>query len=169
MAEISSQSKPGRKGFSKNRITHRSTRVDLTPMVDLGFLLITFFVFTTSLNEAKGMDFLEPKKGDEKIVRESGAMTFLLSNNHRLFYYNGQFEKSKVKETNFKEVRSLIVNKKKTTELSFLMYIIKGSDSSTFGDSMNLIDEMSISAIEQGHYAEVDITKEESIFLLEAK
>ena len=165
MAEISTQSKPGRKGFSKNRVTHRSTRVDLTPMVDLGFLLITFFVFTTSLSEAKAMDISEPIDKSEMPVKESATMTFLLSDKHTIFYYTGKYKKNKVKKTNFKDVRSVIVNKKKTTDSSFLMFIIKASEKSTFGDNIDLIDEMSICDIKQGHYAEVDLIPEESEFI----
>lgn len=165
MAEISTQSKPGRKGFSTNRTTHRSTRIDLTPMVDLGFLLITFFVFTTSLSEAKVMDIVEPMDKGEKPTKESGAMTFILSEHHKIFYYAGKFEKSKIKETNFKELRSIIFNKKKTTDPDFLMFIIKSSEQSTFGDNINLLDEMAICDIKPGHYAEVGLSKEEAEFL----
>jgi biopolymer transport protein ExbD len=165
MAEISTRSKPGRKGFSNNRSTHRSTRIDLTPMVDLGFLLITFFVFTTSLNEAKAMDILEPLDKGEKPTKESGAMTFILSEHHKIFYYAGKFEKSKIRETNFRELRSIIFNKKKTTDPDFLMFIIKSTEQSTFGDNINLLDEISICDIKPGHYAEVNLSKEEAEFL----
>lgn len=165
MAEISTQSKPGRKGFCTNRSTHRSTRIDLTPMVDLGFLLITFFVFTTSLSEAKAIDILEPLDKGEMPVKQSGAMTFILSDDHRIFYYAGEFEKTKVRETNFKELRSIIFNKKKTTDPDFLMFIIKATGQSTFGDNIDLLDEMSICDIKPGHYAEVNLTKEEAELL----
>lgn len=157
MAEISTQSKPGRKGFCTNRSTHRSTRIDLTPMVDLGFLLITFFVFTTSLSEAKAMDILEPLDKGEMPVKQSGAMTFILSDHHRIFYYAGEFEKTKIRETSF--------NKKKTTDPDFLMFIIKATGQSTFGDNIDLLDEMSICDIKPGHYAEVNLTKEEAELL----
>lgn len=165
MAEISTQSKPGRKGFCTNRSTHRSTRIDLTPMVDLGFLLINFFVFTTSLSEVKAMDILEPLDKGEMPVKQSGAMTFILSDHHRIFYYAGEFEKTKVRETNFKELRSIIFNKKKTTDPDFLMFIIKATGQSTFGDNIDLLDEMSICDIKPGHYAEVNLTKEEAELL----
>lgn len=165
MAEISTQSKPGRKGFCTNRSTHRSTRIDLTPMVDLGFLLIAFFVFTTSLSEAKAIDILEPLDKGEMPVKQSGAMTFILSEHHKIFYYAGKFEKSKIKETNFKELRSIIFDKKKTTDPDFLMFIIKVSGQSTFGDNIDLLDEMVICDIKPGHYAEVNLTKEEAELL----
>lgn len=165
MAEISTQLKPGRKGFSNNRPTHRSTRIDLTPMVDLGFLLITFFVFTTSLSEAKVMDIVEPMDKGEKPTKESGAMTFILSEHHKIFYYAGKFEKTKIKETNFKELRSVIFDKKKTTDPDFLMFIIKATERSTFGDNINLLDEIAICDIKPGHYAEVNLSKEETDFL----
>jgi len=167
MAEISTQTKPGRKGFSKNKITHQSTRVDLTPMVDLGFLLITFFVFTSALSEKKAMAISGPSDKGETNVKESTTTTLLLSDNHNIFYYSGNFEKNKVQKSNFREIRSVIVGKKKTTNPDFLMYIIKASAESTFGDNINIIDEMSVCNIKQGHYAEADISKDESEFLKE--
>lgn len=164
MAEITANSSNKRKGFGKS-IHRRSTRVDLTPMVDLGFLLLTFFVFTTSLAEAKAMTLIEPKESDYTPVKESAAMTFLLSRNNGLYYYEGMFNpgstKFKLRKTNYHNVRDIIVAKKRSTDPDFLMFIVKADTCSTFGNSIDLLDEMAICNITEGHYAEMDITDEE--------
>src|SRR3954464_1053579 len=72
-----------------------STRIDLTPMVDLGFLLITFFMFTTTLAKPKTMEINMPykdpnlKEEEKNKLKASAAMTVLLSKNHRVYYYEG--------------------------------------------------------------------------------
>jgi biopolymer transport protein ExbD len=164
MAEITANSQKKWGNFSKFH-NRRSTRVDLTPMVDLGFLLITFFVFTTSMAEPKAMDLMEVKGDNPKDVKASFTMTIILSKNHEIYYYQGQLDSknaaTQVKKTDFHSIRALIVEKKHKSDPDFLMYIIKADKSSTFGDNINLLDEMAICNIESGHYAEVDITKEE--------
>ena len=165
MAEITTSTTKKKKGvFSRSR-SRLSTRVDLTPMVDLGFLLITFFVFTTSLSEPKAMDLMETHDGEPKPVKQSGVMTMLLSKNHQIYYYYGELSKqnpaNQILKSDFQSIRSLIVDKKRNTDLGYLMYIIKGDKYSTFGDHINLLDEMSICAIPGGHYSEVDITENE--------
>ena len=149
-----------KKGPGVKKAVKKSTRVDLTPMVDLGFLLITFFVFTTTMNQATAMAMNEPKdsKDQEKEVKASGAMTILLGKGDQVYYYNGLLDKDKLSEqfksSTFKEIRTLITEKKKATNPDDLMYIIKAADESTFGNSMNIIDEMTICGIKAGHYAE---------------
>ena len=92
MAEIQEKS-GGKKGGKKGK--KLSTRIDLTPMVDLGFLLITFFIFTTTMAKPKTMEINMPvdeKKVEEKDknkVKDYTAMTILLSKEHRVYYYTG--------------------------------------------------------------------------------
>ena len=69
MAEMEVADKGGKKGPGVKKGKKLSTRVDLTPMVDLGFLLITFFMLTTTLNKPKTMEINMPYK-DEIIPEE---------------------------------------------------------------------------------------------------
>lgn len=168
MAEIDTSSGGGhKKGPGVKKAKKLSTRVDLTPMVDLGFLLLTFFVFTTTMSQATAMNMNEPKEDKDQIlkVKKSGAMTILLGKGDQVYYYFGQLEADKLSEefksTSFKEIRQLIVDKKKATPIDDLMYIIKSDSKSTFKNSIDILDEMSICGVPPGHYAEVDITPAE--------
>lgn len=168
MAEIDTSSGGGHKmGPGVKKAKKLSTRVDLTPMVDLGFLLLTFFVFTTTMSQATAMNMNEPKEDKDQIlkVKNSGAMTILLGKSDQVYYYFGQLDPNKLSEqfksSNFKDVRQIIVDKKKSTPMDDLMFIIKSDSKSTFKNSIDILDEMSICAIPPGHYAEVDITPAE--------
>jgi biopolymer transport protein ExbD len=79
-----------------------STRVDFTPMVDLGFLLITFFMLTTSMNKPQTMEINMPIKTheDPPKIKESQSMTLILGEKNRIFYYFGS-ENPVVQYTNF--------------------------------------------------------------------
>jgi biopolymer transport protein ExbD len=90
MAEIDS-SGGGKKGGGKKRSKKMSTKIDMTPMVDLGFLLITFFMLTTSMNKPKTMEINMPVKKvdeiDKQKVKASQAITLLLAENDQIVYY----------------------------------------------------------------------------------
>lgn len=79
----------GKKKGGKPHGKKLSTRVDFTPMVDLGFLLITFFMLTTSLNKPKTMELNMPVKepGEETGVKVSQTVTVLLTGNNQVMYY----------------------------------------------------------------------------------
>src|SRR5437870_719231 len=96
-----------------------STRVDFTPMVDLGFLLITFFMLTTSMNKPQTMEINMPDKDektveDQTVIKASQAMTIILGENNRVFYYFG-IEDPKVEVTNFSAegIRKILLQKTK--------------------------------------------------------
>lgn len=171
MAEIDTSGGGHKKGPGVKKAKKLSTKVDLTPMVDLGFLLITFFVFTTTMSQATAMNMNEPKDDpDQQLkVKNSGAMTILLGKNNQVYYYYGQLEADKISEefksTSFKDIRKLIVDKKKSTPIDDLMYIIKSDSTSTFANSIDILDEMSIAAVPPGHYAEVDISPSERMLI----
>ncbi|MFZ1783984.1 MAG: biopolymer transporter ExbD [Ferruginibacter sp.] len=162
-----------KKGPGVKKSKKLSTRVDLTPMVDLGFLLITFFVFTTTMAQSTAMKMNEPKDDkveDQMKVKESAVMTILLGKENQVYYYYGSLTEDNASEnfksTNFKEIRKLILDKRNSVPdgdkpSSDLMYIIKSDDESTFKNSIDILDEMAICAVPSGHYAVVDMSDSE--------
>lgn len=172
MAEINSSSGGGhKKGPGVKKAKKLSTRVDLTPMVDLGFLLLTFFVFTTTMSQSTAMNMNEPKDdpNQQMKVKNSGAMTILLGKGNQVYYYYGQLMPETIsqdfKSTNFKGIRELILAKKNSTPIDDLMYIIKSDDKSTFKNAIDILDEMTISNVPPGHYAEVPMVDVEKMLI----
>jgi len=107
-----------KKGPGVKKAKKLSTRVDMTPMVDLGFLLITFFIFTATMSSPTTMDLNMPKESDKKDetkVKQSGALTIMLGKDDRVYYYEGELapDGSNFKSSNFKAIRDEIINKKK--------------------------------------------------------
>src|SRR6476661_4634875 len=110
MAEVQTAVLTGKKGVTKSK--KLSTRVDLTPMVDLGFLLITFFIFTTTLSEQRAMKLKLPMD-DEKRTSTTAAnktLSLLLCKNNRVKYYAGD-NPALMQETNYSPsgIRSVIL------------------------------------------------------------
>jgi len=107
-----------KKGPGVKKAKKLSTRVDMTPMVDLGFLLITFFIFTTTMSTPSTMALMMPKddinKEDQTEVKESGALTILLGKGN-VYYYEGQLDAAgaNFKSSNFKDIRQVIIDKRK--------------------------------------------------------
>lgn len=123
MASIDSGGDGGghKKGPGVKKARKLSTRVDMTPMVDLGFLLITFFIFTATMSSPKAMDLRLPKdvEDEEKKseAKESGALTIMLGKDNHVYYYEGQLKveegMNNFKSATFKEIRQIIIDKKK--------------------------------------------------------
>ncbi len=110
-----------KKGPGVKKAKKLSTRVDMTPMVDLGFLLITFFIFTTTMTTPTTMDLNMPKDikdpKDQTEVKQSGVLTIMLGKGDQVYYYEGMLEvsadKNNFKQSTFKGIRDVILNKKK--------------------------------------------------------
>src|SRR2546430_12355199 len=107
-----------KKGPGVKKAKKLSTRVDMTPMVDLGFLLITFFIFTTTMSSPKAMNLNMPKdtKNEEELnkAKESGALTIMLGKDNTVYYYEGQLapDASNFKTATFATIRDEIIKKR---------------------------------------------------------
>ncbi|MBS1783457.1 MAG: biopolymer transporter ExbD [Bacteroidetes bacterium] len=186
MAEMDVSSGGGhKKGPGVKKGKKLSTRVDLTPMVDLGFLLITFFMYTTTMSKPKTMEINMPnnekvEEKDQTKVKESVAMTVLLSKDHRIYYYEGlatdPTKPPELKVTYFKPkggIRDAIIDKKKSVDELRQQGVLSGKDqltvlikpdvNSTYDDLVNILDEMAINDVKV--YAIVDITPVDQEFI----
>src|ERR1044071_4850363 len=107
-----------KKGPGVKKAKKLSTRVDMTPMVDLGFLLITFFIFTTTMQTPSTMKLNMPKdtkkEEEQNKAKASGALTILLGKDNHVFYYEGELlgDASNFKSITFKEIRDEIIKKR---------------------------------------------------------
>ena len=94
MSEVAQNNNQGKKKVKTKKM---STRVDFTPMVDLGFLLITFFMLATTLSKPQTMEIALPSKDkveekDQSNIKASRAVTILLGKDDKIFYYEGTRE-----------------------------------------------------------------------------
>ncbi|MDB5129141.1 biopolymer transporter ExbD [Mucilaginibacter sp.] len=167
MAELDTSSGGGKKG-GKVRSKKASTRVDLTAMVDLAFLLITFFMLTTTLSKPKAMDVIMPDKDEKTKEQEpmaaSRSMTILLGSNNKLEWFIGEPGKSQPTTEGYGKdgLRKTLVEKGKEIQAStgkFMFVLIKPSDKSNYKNLVDVLDEMKITNVTS--YAIVDILPSE--------
>lgn len=148
-----------KKGPGVKKAKRLSTTTDMTPMVDLGFLLITFFIFTTTMAQPTAMKLFMPKDVDrpeeQNKVKESGAFTIMLGKQDVIYYYEG-LDPTKIQTATFKTIRDEIIRKKQSTNTEDLVIIIKPSEDATYKNTVDILDEMTINEIKR--YAMVDIS-----------
>ncbi|HQW12178.1 MAG TPA: biopolymer transporter ExbD [Saprospiraceae bacterium] len=165
MAELDTSQGKGGGGKSKKM----STRVDLTPMVDLAFLLITFFMLTTTMNKPQVMEInmpVKPKAEDPKPpeVEASRVLTVILGKDNTVWYYEG-LEAPEIKNANYQDIRKVILDKKAAVEANpafgkdKTVVIIKPTDDAIYKNIVDMLDEMAIDGIKI--YAMVPVTKTE--------
>ncbi|RFM30308.1 ExbD/TolR family protein [Deminuibacter soli] len=134
-----------------------STRVDLTPMVDLGFLLITFFIFTTTLTTPKALDMVMPDDKPTQSPTEVGndkTLQLQLNGDH-VVYYNGNDSLHTYKTDYAIGVRNVIQQKMNTVQHQFgnareTVILIKPTDAASLQQLVSVLDEMRINGVQ--HY-----------------
>lgn len=95
MAEIAEGGGGGGHKGGKKRAKKQSTRIDMTPMVDLAFLLLTFFVLTATFSKPKSMELtfpVPPNPNDPPPPAIKNGITILLTKDDRIFYYEGEYK-----------------------------------------------------------------------------
>jgi biopolymer transport protein ExbD len=164
-----------RKGLP--RAKKHSLKVDMTPMVDLGFLLITFFVITARLTEPRGTDLNMPHEGPFTPVADSGTLTVLIGGD-KILYYQGNWEDAsknhQVLQTSLdlKTGFGKIIREKqqwldqhplKGEGRTALMVLIKAGDNANYSQAIDALDEMLINRVIR--YALVKLSPDELVYL----
>lgn len=177
MAELNTGGSEGKKGGKKVRSKKQNTGVDLTAMVDLAFLLITFFMLTTSLSQPQSMDLTMPdklKKEDDtpkQEAKESKTMTILIGKDRKLKYYMGMFDapyqgvgptdsaygKNGIRQVVLQKIANLKANG--LVGRDGVVVLIKATEDATYTDMIDILDEMAITGVEI--YALQDMTEDE--------
>ena len=169
-----------RKGRSFSHNKKQIIRIDMTPMVDLGFLLITFFVFTTTMSTPKATDLFMPKDDTThpQPLPNSLALSLLLDDNNKIYYYNGDFHEAastnKVFETSYsiyEGIGKIIRQKQKEIDASGkfvdgrmgLMILIKPTSKSSYKNVIDALDEVIINDVKK--YAIVEPANEEISYI----
>ena len=183
MGEINSNAGHNRQKGRLRRSKKLSTKVDLTPMVDLGFLLITFFVFTTSMSTPKAMKLYLPA-GDVTSTQtgESTALTIIPVSNDKVFYYHGGLEKA-LKNNLYGTTTFSITNgigniiRQKQAALENnpaftrrdLMLIIKPAVDARYQNVVAALDEVLINDLKHYAFVDLDPAEKESLAKLGIK
>jgi len=169
MAELTASEKPGRRGTRNRQVP----RIDLTAMVDLAFLLITFFIMATSLAKPKAMDLAMPI-GPSEPVPESRTMTICLGNKNHALWYMGMPEKPlttpQLVDFGKAGLRAALINtNKKVLQASGkpLIVVLKPSAHSVYSDFVAALDELNITNIQS--YAVANITPKDIDMLKQQK
>ena len=190
MAEIAQDGGGGRKKGGKVRSKKMSTHIDFTPMVDLGFLLITFFMLTTTLAKPNILALVMPEKDikleDVEPVKESKVLTLLLGADDKVYWYEGITD-AKLDSTDYAAdgLRSVILNKmdrvkeqfglqtytrknkegveEEFNDGSYINVIIKPMKDSRYKNLVDALDEMAICKVR--YYVILDVSKLEEQFV----
>jgi biopolymer transport protein ExbD len=148
-------------------------RIDLTPMVDLGFLLITFFMFTTTLAQEKALAVNMPSKEvptKPPTIPEESTLTLIPTKNHSVIYYKGTLRQAgQLQQCAVNKVTDVVLAMDKevavlpadmSAEAHKLHVLIKPMDNCSYDDVVHLLDAMLIVAVP--YYALLDIAREEA-------
>ena len=165
--------------FARQKKT--TLRIDMTPMVDLGFLLITFFIFTTSLSDKKTMFLAIPDDRPTPspiLLKNTLALTLLIDKNNKVYYYNGNFKDAQAKNailptdySVYHGIGDVIREKQKAVEAAGadkegrkgIMLLIKPTEGASYKNLVDALDEILINDLKK--YAIVEASAEETAWL----
>lgn len=155
MAELDTSQKGGGHKKGKKKTKKASTRVDLTPMVDLAFLLVTFFMLTTTFSKPQTMEInmpVKPPPGSEQTeqsTKASQTLTVILGGGDKVFWFKGTPDTANFSTTDYSPngLRQVLIHVNRETK--DLTCIIKPTDQSNYRNMVDALDEMTIVGVKR--------------------
>lgn len=146
MAEVQQGGGGGHKKGDKVRAKKMSTKIDMTPMVDLAFLLLTFFLLTTTFNKPKTMEVNMPDKVDDETqqtkINENDILNLVLAEDNKIFWWVGLEPPVNTTDYSKDGVRKVVLQHTRANPK--MMVLIKPKDESRYENMVNILDEMDI-------------------------
>jgi biopolymer transport protein ExbD len=151
-------------------------KVDLTAMVDLAFLLITFFMLTTSLSKPVAMDIAKPDNTPDDVRQPwpaSRTLTLLLGADNKIAWYMGEAQSAFLQLSTFPKIRKIIIERKQFVAASnpgeskkSLNIIVKPLSGSTYKNFVDMMDEVNLAGLKSAPAIDDEhITDKERLFL----
>lgn len=125
-------------------------RIDLTPLVDITFLLLTFFMFTTTMLKPQIMEMRIPPEMYAKVeVRASELLTFLLTKDNKLYWFKGVAdENNRPQEIEIRKLRPLLIEKNLEPNVrNKLITVLKISPDASYDKVVQILDELNLAEI----------------------
>jgi len=169
MGEVSTEQKNSGQGKGIVKKGKKlSTRVDMTPVVDLAFLLLTFFMLATTFIKPQVMELILPEKQDGEIksrqpkVNEKKVLSLVLDGESKIYWYIGMTD-PQVQETDYTNtgIRKVLVEQNRLIDK--LVVLIKPDETSTYENLVDILDELEITNI--ARYALVDMEDEDKAII----
>ncbi len=151
MAEVDVSQSRGKQKHSKKKKRRIGVRIDMTPMVDIAFLLLTFFMLTTTMNKPQAMEINLPP-GDAKVdVPSSNLLTLRVSEDGSIYWNIGTDKPEKVSSIDLKKVL-----KEKNSANPKLITLIKVDRKGKYIMMVNIMDELNVADITRFSLAPFD-------------
>lgn len=151
-------------------------RVDMTPMVDLMFLLVTFFILTTTISTPQAMDIVKPDKDDNNKenrleLKASKTMTVLLGKNDKVAWYMGEAGATAPTIESLSQVEKAIIDNRKVADASGVkgefVVLVKPTSGSNFKNFVDIMDELEILKVKVRQIDDENILDNEKTFMKE--
>lgn len=174
MTNIENTAGNSRQRAGVRRAVKHACKIDMTPMVDLGFLLISFFVITTELSKPAAMNLYMPADGEGTDLGASNALTVIPAADNKIYYYFGKWEDAvnngTVYSTNYSgenSLRKIIIHKQEELDRNpiskekrnGLMLLVKPTSGASYKNIVDVLDETAINLVKK--YALLKITPAE--------
>lgn len=139
-----------------------SIEMDMNPMVDLAFLLLTFFMLATTFSRPQAMELLMPVQPDEEApekeqpVKASRVLHILLTDKNRIFWFHGRASESELSQTSYETdgLRQLLTRKNR--EINKMLVLLKPDSTSAYRNLVDALDELTHANIQRYAIAELE-------------